>query len=96
MAVETFITNDTLASPAILTGTDRRVTRTGETIGGGIEYAILDSWTLRLEYLFITFGSYDVNINVPSVPQGTTVEHQFTDNVARIGLNYRFPVYWRY
>ena len=96
LAFETFITNDTLASPVILTGTDRRVTRTGETIGGGIEYAILDSWTLRLEYLFITFGSYDVNINTPTVAEGITVQHQFTDNVARIGLNYRFPVYWRY
>jgi outer membrane immunogenic protein len=94
LAFETFITNDTFVSPVILTGTDRRVTRTGETIGGGIEYAVLDSWTLRIEYLYITFGSYDVNINAPIVP--ITVQHQYTDNVARIGLNYRFPVYWRY
>ena len=93
LAFETFITNDTLVSPAVLTGTNRRVTRTGETIGGGIEYAVLDSWTLRVEYLYVTFGSYDVNINTIGA---ITVQHHYSDNVARVGLNYRFPVYWRY
>jgi outer membrane immunogenic protein len=94
LAVETFVTNDALAFAGgiIVAGVDKRSTRTGETIGGGLEYAVLDSWTLKLEYLYVNFGTFDVG--VPNAP--ITVHHQFIDNVARIGLNYRFPVYWKY
>jgi outer membrane immunogenic protein len=94
LAFETFITNDTFTFPAAtsLTGVDKRSTRTGETIGGGIEYAVLDSWTVKFEYLYVTFGGFDTVI--PDLP--ITVHHRYFDNVARIGLNYRFPVYWKY
>jgi len=94
LAFETFITNDTFTFPGAtsLTGIDKRTTRTGETIGGGFEYAILDNWTVKFEYLYVTFGTFDTVI--PSLP--ITVHHQYFDNVARIGLNYRFPVYWKY
>jgi outer membrane immunogenic protein len=94
LAFETFSTNDALAfaGGTIVAVVDKRSTRTGETIGGGFEYAVLDSWTLKLEYLYVNFGSFDVGIlNAP-----ITVHHQFFDNVARVGLNYRFPVYWKY
>jgi outer membrane immunogenic protein len=95
LAFETFITNDTFTFPGEigLIGEDKRTTRTGETIGGGFEYAVLDSWTVKFEYLYVTFGSFDTNVNT-SVP--ITVHHHFFDNVARVGLNYRFPVYWKY
>ena len=68
-------------------------TRTGETIGGGLEYAFLDSWTVKAEYLYVSFGSYDTDI-----PTNIHVHHKYSDNIARIGLNYRFfgPVYWKY
>jgi outer membrane immunogenic protein len=94
LAFETFITNDTFTFAGVnnLIGIDKRSTRTGETIGGGLEYAVLDSWTIKLEYLYATFGTFDTNI--PGLP--ITVHHQYFDNVARIGLNYRFPVYWKY
>jgi outer membrane immunogenic protein len=94
VAFETFITNDTFTFAGVnnLIGIDKRSTRTGETIGGGLEYAVLDSWTLKVEYLYVTFGTFDTNI--PGLP--ITVHHQYFDNVARVGLNYRFPVYWKY
>jgi outer membrane immunogenic protein len=94
LAFETFIANDTFTFPGAtnLTAVNKTTTRTGETIGGGFEYAVLDSWTLKLEYLYVTFGTFDTNIL--SLP--ITVHHQFIDNIVRIGLNYRFPVYWKY
>ena len=94
LAFETFITNDTFTFPsaASLTGVDTRRTRTGETIGGGVEYAVLDSWTVKFEYLYVTFGSIDTDI----LELPIRVHHQYSDNVARVGLNYRFPVYWKY
>jgi len=94
LAFETFITNDTFTFTGAtnLTGIDKRNTRTGETIGLGVEYAVLDSWTLKAEYLYLNYGSFDTDI--PSLP--VIVHHQFVDNVARIGINHRFPVYWKY
>jgi outer membrane immunogenic protein len=89
LAFETFITDDTFTFGG---ETNRRNTRTGEAIGGGIEYAVLDSWTLRLEYLYVTFGSSETDF--PLAP--LAVHHQFSDNVVRIGINHRFPVYWNY
>ena len=94
LAFETFITNDTFTFPRAtdLTSVDKRTTRTGETIGGGVEYAVLDSWTLKLEYLYVTFGSFDTDI----LSEPITVHHHYVDNLVRLGLNYRFPVYWKY
>jgi outer membrane immunogenic protein len=94
LAVETFITNDTFTFTGAtnLTGIDKRSTRTGETVGLGVEYAVLDSWTLKAEYLYLNYGTFDAIIPSASI----TVHHQFVDNVARIGINHRFPVYWKY
>jgi outer membrane immunogenic protein len=94
LAVETFITNDTFTFTGAtnLTGIDKRSTRTGETVGLGVEYAVLDSWTLKAEYLYLNYGGADTTIPSASI----TVHHQFVDNVARIGINHRFPVYWKY
>jgi outer membrane immunogenic protein len=92
LAFETFITSDIFSFATGFAEFDKRNTRTGETVGGGVEYAILDSWTLKLEYLYLNFGSYDVTGPTATI----TVHHQIVDNVARIGLNYRFPVYWKY
>jgi outer membrane immunogenic protein len=93
LAFETFITNDTFTVTGGVTGgLDKRNTRTGETIGLGVEYAVLDSWTLKAEYLYLNYGSFDTFI--PTLP--ITVHHQIVDNVARIGINHRFPVYWKY
>jgi opacity protein-like surface antigen len=70
----------------------KRSTRAGEAIGLGVEYAVLDSWTLKAEYLYLNYSSFDTFI--PSLP--ITVHNQFVDNVARQGLNHRFPAYWKY
>jgi opacity protein-like surface antigen len=74
------------------------MTRTGETIGGGLEYAFLDSWTFKAEYLYVSFGSFDTTIQRPVTPVSLSLQHKYSDNVARLGLNYRFfgPVYWKY
>lgn len=60
----------------------------GWTVGGGIEWAFLDNWTAKLEYLYIDFGSRN-NVAIPGGPFIITNGH-FTDNVARAGVNYKF------
>jgi outer membrane immunogenic protein len=78
-------------------------TRTGWTAGAGVEYAIGNNWSVKAEYLYVDLGSY--NTLIPSapdcVPTGAcsfVVHHSYTDNIARVGVNYRFggPVVARY
>jgi outer membrane immunogenic protein len=56
-------------------------TRTGWTLGGGIEANISGPWSAKLEYLYVDLGS------------GGGVagsEADFTANIVRAGLNYKF------
>jgi len=67
-------------------------TVSGWTVGGGIEYAFLSGWSVKLEYLYADFGSPQF-IN-PPIPVGAativTRNVRLDDNVVRAGLNYRF------
>jgi outer membrane immunogenic protein len=61
-------------------------TNTGWTVGGGIEYALTGSWTVKAEYLYVDLGSFDCRAcgGVPPTSVG------FATNVLRAGVNYRF------
>jgi outer membrane immunogenic protein len=67
-------------------------TRAGWTIGGGLEYAFAPNWSAKIEYLYVDLGNFDLTL--PSSPDGapdsTTVHNRCTDNIVRVGLNYRF------
>ena len=88
-------------------------TRAGWVFGGGIEGAIDRNWSIKAEYLHLDFGSLDQGISASGVPLTlpignltTTLSQSLTsafhtrvtDNVFRIGLNYRFgaPVVAKY
>jgi outer membrane immunogenic protein len=60
----------------------------GWTVGGGIDWAFLDNWTAKLEYLYVDFGTRS-NVAIPGGPFIITSGH-FIDNVARGGVNYKF------
>ncbi len=54
----------------------------GWTVGGGLEWAFMDHWSAKAEYLYIDFG------NGPTI--GTISGGKMTDNIARVGVNYHF------
>jgi outer membrane immunogenic protein len=67
-------------------------TRSGWTAGVGIEYAFLDNWSVKLEYLHADFGS-KTYINPAQVINGATFNTRsisLTDDLVRVGINYRF------
>ena len=68
--------------------------RTGWTVGGGIEYAFLNHWSAKFEYLYYDLGSQILTLNYGAVPgdAGNTLNYKIRDNgnLARAGLNYRF------
>jgi outer membrane immunogenic protein len=71
-------------------------TRVGWTVGGGLEYAVGNNWTVRGEYLYVDLDSHNRTL-VPVFVSGTPATgFSFADrggdrfSVARIGLNYKF------
>jgi outer membrane immunogenic protein len=66
-------------------------TKTGWTAGGGVEWAFSPNWSAKVEYLFVDLGS----VNYTSPNTGTPLatinhEHSITENIVRVGLNYKF------
>jgi outer membrane immunogenic protein len=72
----------------------------GLLLGVGIEHAITQNWTVKLEYNYLRYGSKEVsflscnNDSIPACGPG----NQFTNSVSvdkqifKIGVNYLFPV----
>jgi opacity protein-like surface antigen len=68
-------------------------TRTGWTVGGGVEWAFWDNWSAKLEYDFYDFGTRGVTFigtfaGVPEVVSGIDIKQ--TINAVKFGINYRF------
>jgi outer membrane immunogenic protein len=88
-------------APAAFSGSK---TNAGFAVGGGIEgrflYSLSPGWTWKVEYLYVDLGSLDTVTPGTSPPPtaissfsssfGTVTTHtHFTDNVVRVGLNYK-------
>jgi len=68
-------------------------TKTGWTVGGGVEYAFTPNWTVKGEYLYENFGHSN---SAPGflLPGAAAVfnnsNRSINVNIARVGLNYKF------
>jgi len=78
----------------ILVGASSDTARTGWTVGGGLEYAFLNDWSAKIEYLYYDLGSHTLTLDFAAVPgdAGNTFTYKFRDNgnLVRIGLNRHF------
>jgi outer membrane immunogenic protein len=86
-----------------LTAFSNSATKTGYTAGAGIEGAIGGNWTAKLEYLYVDLGRVSGSFvtTIPALGGGflaSNYSSRITDNVLRVGLNYRFdgPVVAKY
>jgi outer membrane immunogenic protein len=70
----------------------------GPVVGGGVEWKWTANWSIKAEYLYADLGNLTMNSSaiqpiVLNGPVGTataqTTTH-FHDNIARVGVNYRF------
>lgn len=59
---------------------------TGWTVGGGIEWALPDNWSAKIEYLYVDLGKKDLFDIVPGTPESVSAKM----NVVRVGLSYKF------
>jgi outer membrane immunogenic protein len=54
----------------------------GWTLGGGAEFALNQAWSIKAEYLYLSFAERAYTV--------TGADHGFDNNIVRFGVNYRF------
>jgi len=65
------------------------LTRTGWTMGAGLEYALDRNWSARLEYDYLGFGAEALNLPTPNF-QGYGSNASLNAQEVKFGINYRF------
>jgi outer membrane immunogenic protein len=75
--------------------------RAGWTVGGGIQYAVTDNWSIRAEYRYSDFGRY-TDLPFATLASAPAARHHLTENQVQGGISYKFtsfapvPVVARY
>ncbi len=67
-------------------------TRVGWTVGGGLEYAITNNWSVRGEYRFSDFGRF-TDVPLRAFPLGVAVRDHFIQNRVQVGFSYKFDTF---
>jgi outer membrane immunogenic protein len=62
-------------------------TKTGWTLGAGLEFAVAGNWTAKAEYLYVDLGKFDCGTACGGLAPDNV---RLNANVLRAGLNYRF------
>jgi outer membrane immunogenic protein len=71
------------------TGSFVSTSKPGWTVGAGVESALAENWTARVEYLFVDLqnaGPFSAGAPAPGVP----VTVKFDANLIRLGIDYKF------
>jgi outer membrane immunogenic protein len=81
-------------APLVATSSNLRV---GWTAGAGVEVALDYNWSFKAEYLYFDYGDIGGPTATTQTIAGRTTNNlnyaftsRFTDNVVRVGINYRF------
>jgi outer membrane immunogenic protein len=63
-------------------------TNAGWTLGGGLEMAVTQNWTAKVEYLYVDLGKFNCGLNCGA---GLATDNvSFKTNILRAGVNYKF------
>lgn len=85
--------NDTYGGYATVGGAttlynDIKDTRTGWTLGAGVEWGFWDKWSLFAEYNYLNFGTKTYTFTAPTVTSNYDIKSSVS--IAKVGVNYRF------
>ncbi|HWV44033.1 outer membrane protein [Pseudorhodoplanes sp.] len=75
-----------LALPGVFVSGTASDTHVGWTVGGGVEWALLDNWSAKVEYLYLDLG----NESYLGGPAAGGFNVDLTAHTVKVGLNYRF------
>jgi outer membrane immunogenic protein len=78
--------------PAISFSGSNDETRAGYVVGGGLEYAFTDHWTVKAEGLYYDLGHETLLASAQPSSNGFLTGYKYRDSgeIARLGLNYKF------
>ena len=65
-------------------------TRTGWTVGGGVEYALTNNWSIRVEYRYSDFGRSPDFPFSPITFGNVSFTHHLKENQVQAGFSYKF------
>ena len=92
--------NISLSAPAPFAasvGNDSSSTKTGWTIGAGVEQRLWDRWSIKGEYRYVDLGSIGQNLGATiapttrfATPVSFNTNQDLRYNIVLIGLNYKF------
>jgi opacity protein-like surface antigen len=87
--------NDSIVFPALgsINAASANVIAAGWTAGGGVEWAFCSNWSVKAEYLHVDLGKESdrsFSSAPPFVIPRIIHDHSLTEDLARVGLNYRF------
>lgn len=60
-------------------------TNWGWTVGGGLEYAVTNNWTVKAEYLYLDFDGQNY-----AFPNGDQISTGYNMSTLKAGVNYKF------
>jgi outer membrane immunogenic protein len=80
--------------PAFFTANNGNNTRVGYAVGAGVEYAFLNNWSVKVEYLFTDLGRNNRTFILAGTGAGFTTAGREQNHIVRAGLNYKFD--WGY
>jgi outer membrane immunogenic protein len=76
--------NYKLSATSLGTTVSDNATKAAWTIGGGMEWMFMPSWSIKAEYLYLDTGTTTVTLF------GVPISGRAKDSVARLGVNYHF------
>jgi outer membrane immunogenic protein len=76
------------ANNGFAVGTNQSNTHVGWTVGGGVEWALVDNWTAKVEYLYVKLDNETYFAN--TVGSGLGFDADLDVHTIKVGLNYRF------
>jgi outer membrane immunogenic protein len=90
------ITGPTVQTPNGTATFSSSETKAGWVVGGGVEGIISRNWTTKIEYLYMDLGTVSGGPFATSIlgpirnPIAFSFNSSITDNIVRVGLNYKF------
>jgi len=84
------------AAPPLNVTSASSQTSAGWTLGGGMEWAFQNNWSVKIEYLYVDLGKSTTTFSYTSIggTQTLTAHSQNTDNIVRVGVNLKFGDSW--
>jgi outer membrane immunogenic protein len=65
-------------------------TKTGATVGGGVEYALSNRLTIKAEYLFVDLGHTSTTFPLTLAVSTMAANSTYQEHLVRAGLNFKF------